>query len=103
MANQRLVAIVTALLLATNGGQPAFAAYTFSQLEIIEQFILNGQWDLLMAFINENPELLQGNDALASELRVFVDAVEASGTISTITPPAVIPKLEVVETAKDSY
>jgi len=103
MANKRLLAIVTALMLATGGGQMALGAYTFSQLEIIEQFILNGEWDLLKAFIDENPELLQGNDALANELRSFVIAVEESGTISTITTPPVVPDIIVVETVKDSY
>ncbi len=103
MANKRLLAIVTALMLAASGGQSALGAFTFSQLELIEQFILNGQWALLKAFIDEHPELLQGSDALARELREFVAAVEESGVISTITPPAVVPDIAVVATAKDSY
>lgn len=83
MANQRLLAVVTALLL-TAGAQDARAAYTLDQLEQIEQFILGEQWSELGAFINENRELLDGDDVLAQSLRAFVDDA-ADGVINQLS------------------
>lgn len=100
MANGKLVAIVTALML-TVGGQGAQAAASFSQLVQIEQFILMGKWAELRAYLAANPSLLAGNDALGAELRRFL-ADTAGGTIATIRPAA-LPGLDTVAAAKDSY
>jgi hypothetical protein len=100
MANRKLVAIITALML-TVGGQGAQAAYTLSHLAQMEQFILNGQWERLRAFLTANPNLLEGDSALAAQLRRFLLGT-AGGTIATITPAA-MPSLEALAAAKDSY
>ena len=102
MASKRMIVIVTALILSA-GVVPSQAAYTLSQLEQIEQFILNGQWALLKAYLDANPDLLDGSDALAVELRDFVRTVAATGTIPTILPPATVPDLKLVAAARDSY
>ncbi len=100
MANGKLVAIVTALML-TVGGQGAQAAFSLSQLVQIEQLIVTGQWDRLRAFLTANPALLEGDDPLATELRRFLAEV-ASGTIASITP-ASLPSLDALAAARDSY
>lgn len=100
MANGKLVAIVTALML-TMGGQGAHAAYTRSHLEQIEQFIVNGQWDRLRAYLVTNPALLGGNDVLAAALRKFL-ADTNGGTIASI-PVSSLPDLDTVAAARDSY
>ena len=102
MAKGRLLAIITALMLSA-GIHNAQATYNFSQLEQIEQFIVNGEWELLLNYLEANPEVLEGVDALAVELREFVAQVETGGVISIISAPAAVPDLSVVEEAKDSY
>lgn len=100
MANGKLVAIVTALML-TMGGQGAQAAFSLSQLVQIEQFILTGKWAELRAYLAANPALLDGADPLAAELRRFLSDT-AGGTIASITPAA-LPGLDTLAAAKDSY
>ncbi len=75
MPDPRLVAIVTALILAW-GGSAARAEYGLEELLQIENYILQkdcaGLWQYLLA----NPAIMEGEDALARELRVFVDATQ---------------------------
>lgn len=100
MAHRKLVAIVTALML-TVGAQGAQAAYTLSHLTQIEQFVLNGEWQRLRAFLTANPHLLEGDSPLAAQLRQFLIGT-AGGTIATIRPAA-MPSLDALAAAKDSY
>lgn len=100
MANRKLVAIVTALMLSV-GGQGAHAAYTLNHLVQIEHLIVAGQWEQLRAFLAANPFLLEGDGALATELRRFLTE-SAGGTIASIVPAA-LPRLATVAAAKDSY
>lgn len=102
MANKRLLAIVTALMLAT-GTHGAFATYTHSQLEQIEQFLRNGNFELLKEYLDNNPELLDGSDALTVQLQDFAAAVESAGSISEVSTLSFAPSLDVVASAKDSY
>ncbi|GEM_PF-5373621 len=99
---RKIAAIVTAVMLSTYGGQ-AFAAYTLSQLETIEQLIASGEWALLYAYLAENPELLEQSDPLSQELKAFYDHVVETGTISNVEPPEVIPDIAVIEAEIDSY
>lgn len=56
---------------------PAFADYTLSQLREIERMILSRDFNALYRFLQENPEVLVGNDPLAQELRTLVSDIEA--------------------------
>jgi hypothetical protein len=71
MAEPRLMAIVTALFLMA-GTLPARAAYDIDQLRQIEQFLLQKDYGSLLLYLEVNPAIMSGTDALATELRVFV-------------------------------
>ena len=74
MPSPRLMAVVTALMLV-GGGQSAQAAYTLAQLQVIEALILNQDCAGLWTYLSENPEILEGDDPLAQELRNFMAGV----------------------------
>ena len=74
MPNPKLLAIVTAFMLMA-GAPGAYATYTLTQLEIIEQIILDNDCAALRDFIEANPGLLEGDDQLAVELRAFAAGI----------------------------
>jgi len=82
MPSPRLIAIVTALMFLT-GGNAANAAYTLEQLRQIDDLISSKDCAALWNYLIDNPELLQGDDPLAVELRQFVIEVE-KGLISCL-------------------
>ncbi len=105
MASKRLLAVVTALILA-GAGLASPAGVTLSHLEQIEQFIVNEDWALLSAYLEQHPELLDGDTPLAVELQAFVRAVDeavATGTTISALSTTGIPDIDVVEAMIDSY
>ena len=82
MPNPRLLAVITALMMIA-GAPGAQAAYTSGQLAQIEQLVLAKSWGQLKTYILANPALLEGDDALAQELKAFM-ADTQGGALSTI-------------------
>ena len=74
MFHPRLIGIVTALVLLGSG--PGRAEYNLSQLQAIEGLISSRNCEGLWLFVKSNPEIVDGDDPLANELRVFVTATE---------------------------
>jgi hypothetical protein len=71
----RLGVAVAALMLAAQLGSPAAAQEpTLEQLELISQYIDAGDLEALIRFIAANPELLEGETAIAIRLREFMIA-----------------------------
>lgn len=101
MSNPKLLAIVTAFMLVA-GAPGAYATYTLTQLEIIEQFILENDCAALRAFIEENPELLEGDDQLAVELRIFVEGINDGFWVNLCIPPTT-QSLQLIQNLKAAY
>lgn len=72
MANNRLLAVVTVLLLVGSTGD-AQDNVTLQELQAIESLIAGKDWRALYTYVVANPKLTAGNDPLAVELRSFVD------------------------------
>ncbi len=71
----RLGVAVAALMLGAQLGSPAAAQQpTLEQLELISQYIDAGDLDSLIRFIAANPELMEGETAIAIRLREFMIA-----------------------------
>ncbi len=85
MPHPRLLALITALMLV-GGNSPARADYTVSQLEEIERLILGKDCGALWIYLQANPGIMSGSDALSVELRVFADAT-ARGQIDCFDAP----------------
>ncbi|MCB2117210.1 MAG: hypothetical protein KDE00_13160 [Rhodobacteraceae bacterium] len=97
MPEPKLMAIVTALMLMA-GTVPARAAYNIEQLQQIEQYIVGKDCGGLWTYLNANPTIMAGDDALARELKIFVSATER-GQVACfgVRPiPAVVPPTPVV-------
>lgn len=93
-----LAAAVMAMRLAG----PATASFTNHQLDTIEDIIDSGSWVELRSFIEANPRLLRGDDALAVLLREFMLA--ASSLYAWLTfDPAMFPDLAMVDRAQAIY
>ncbi|MEM6890298.1 MAG: hypothetical protein AAF636_19510 [Pseudomonadota bacterium] len=86
MANNRMLAIVTILLLSANSGQ-AQQEPSLDDLVTIDKLINEGDWQALYAFVEDNPQLTQGESALAVELNKFVNEVE-QGPLNQFDAPA---------------
>ena len=69
-----LVATVSALIIATQLGTPAIASFKTRHLLEIDVLINSGDWAELRRYVAANPELLTGEDALASQLISFMDS-----------------------------
>ena len=82
MPSSRLIAIVTALTCLA-GARGAYAAYTIDQLEALERLIVARDCGGLRTYIDRNPSLLEGDDALADELRSFSNGID-TGLISCL-------------------
>lgn len=68
-----LIATVSALVIATQIGTPALASFKTRQLLEINQLVNAGNWKDLRQYVFLNPELLEGNDALAIQLAQFME------------------------------
>jgi hypothetical protein len=75
MFHPKLIAVVTALVLLGAAG-PGRAEYTLAQLQAIEGLITSRNCEGLWLFVKTNPALVDGEDPLAKELRLFVTATE---------------------------
>lgn len=75
MANNRLLAVVTMMILAGSFNS-AHADPTLEDLQTIDKLIQDGNWDDLYSFVNSNPRLTDGQTALATELQSFKADVE---------------------------
>jgi len=73
MAQPRLIAIVTALLLM-GVGSPALATYTLAQLQDIDRMLSARDWGALASYVRANPQLLESTDALGVELQTFLSS-----------------------------
>jgi hypothetical protein len=82
MPSPKLIAVITALTCLA-GAQGAYAAYTVEQLSEIENLIVSKDCGGLRSYIDRNPALLDGDDALADELRNFASGID-SGLISCL-------------------
>lgn len=72
MANNRLLAIVTILILVGSSGS-AQQEPSIEELLTIEKLIDGGDWRALYTYVEANPRLTAGDSPLATELRSFVD------------------------------
>jgi len=86
MPNPRLLAVVTALMLSA-GTPAAHASYTLTDLQRIEQLILDREWNELRAYIASKPDLARGDDPLASELRTFLETSRDGFLAQIFNPP----------------
>lgn len=82
MPSPKLVAIITALTCLA-GARGAYASYTMEQLATIERLIFAKDCGGLRTYIDAYPGLLEGDDALADELRSFANGVD-TGLISCL-------------------
>ncbi|MDP2737488.1 MAG: hypothetical protein Q8O82_01980 [Pseudorhodobacter sp.] len=101
MPSPKLLAVITALMLVT-GGHGAQAAYTSTQLAQIEQLIVDRNWAQLESYILANPELLDGEDLLATELWKFMKNMQAGIFTATFIPPS-IPYANIVTSIRPTY
>jgi hypothetical protein len=76
MPNQRLIAIVTALLML-GGASKLYAAYTLDQLKEIERLVMLRDTSALGAYLSANIGVTEGEDALSVELRKFLQCTRA--------------------------
>ena len=89
MPNPRLIAVITALVFIA-GAQGGHAAYTFGQLQDIEKLILSKDCGALRFYLQDNPELMEGDDPLADELRVFASTIEGGAIDCIFAPPVAV-------------
>lgn len=86
MPNPRLIAVITALVFIA-GAQGGHAAYTIGQLQEIEKLILSKDCGALWFYLQDNPELMEGVDPLADELRKFAFGIEGGSIDCIFAPP----------------
>jgi hypothetical protein len=101
MPNKRLLAVLTALILAS-GAPSVNASYTFSDLVEIERLLLEGDWRGLRAHLLRTPALLEGDHPLAAELRDFVASVDG-GALGFLATAPELPDIATVQSLQDSY
>jgi hypothetical protein len=83
LPSPRLIAIVTALTCLA-GASGAHAAASAEQLAQIEDLIVSRDCGGLRGYLADYPDLLQGDDPLAEELRNFASGID-SGLISCLS------------------
>lgn len=76
MANKRLLAIVTMMILVGSTGGSR-SEPTLQDLFTIDKLIEEGDWRALYSFVDANPRLTDGDSPLAAELQSFKDDVES--------------------------
>ena len=86
MPNPRLIAAITALVFIA-GAQGGHAAYTFGQLQDIEKLIRSKDCGALWFYLQDNPDLMEGNYPLADELRKFAFGIEGGAIDCIFAPP----------------
>jgi len=85
MPDPRLMAIITALSLISSTGA-GVAQDSFAKLQQLEKLIVSKDCGGMRNFIGANPELTQGNDPLAVELRSYVNKLD-NGLINCFAAP----------------
>lgn len=97
-----LIATVSALVIASSFGAPAIAHFKTSQLLEIETLIASNSWVKLRKYILAHPELLEGDDSLATELTSFMVASSGFfGLLKFDNPP--LPNLDNVNVEDAIY
>ncbi len=95
------IALAAAVMSMRMAG-PADATFNVHQLDRIEDIIDSGSWVELRTFIEANPRLLKGDDALAVLLREFMEAVASLYAWLTFDP-SMFPDLAMVDRAQAIY
>ncbi|MDD9921783.1 MAG: hypothetical protein OXQ92_05815 [Boseongicola sp.] len=85
MAERRLIAIITAMLLVPNSATAQESA-TIDQLRQIEEMVTNRAWRQLYDYLSANPRIVSGNGPLATELCGFVTDVERGNLDVFVSP-----------------
>jgi len=100
MPDPRLVAVITAMMLIAGGfGGAARAEFSLAQLQELERLVLARDTGALWAYIQDHPEVLQGEDPLAQELRLFAEAT-ARGQLDYYAARGVLPPADPVTQAE---
>ena len=84
---KKLKVAVLSSVLALGLGQAGHAVYSQDQLEVLRELIEDGDTQAILAFIQANPTLLEGEDPLAIALRDFIAMRET--VLGRIFGPAV--------------
>jgi len=77
MANNRALAIVTALVLTATARGGFGADYSVDQLMEVERLLVARNFDQLCVYLEDNPVLYIGDDPLSVELRGLVTKLSA--------------------------
>lgn len=85
MAERRLIAIITAMLLVSDSAN-AQEGTTIDQLRLIEDLVINRSWRPLYEYLSENPQIVAGSSPLARELCGFVTDVERGDLDVFVSP-----------------
>ncbi|OUS09138.1 hypothetical protein A9Q96_00215 [Rhodobacterales bacterium 52_120_T64] len=97
-----LIATVSALVIATQLGTPALANFKTRHLLEIDVLINSGEWVELRHYVQANPELLEGADALASQLTSFME--DTSGLLAFLRfDESMLPDLGQVDASAAIY
>lgn len=89
MPDRRLVAIVTGMMLVM-GSWAGRAEPTLDQMRSIDALLSRNDLTGLWAFLQQNQDLLVGDDELAVELRRFCDDVTVGGLNCNYQPPLAV-------------
>ncbi|MGI9391597.1 MAG: hypothetical protein ACR2O1_16185 [Boseongicola sp.] len=95
MSNSKLLAVITALIYL-GGHSGAHAAYSIEQLREIEQLITSKNCGGLRGYLHTNPEIIEGADPLAEELRKFAFGVD-TGLIQCLAARSTVPSPAIEE------
>ncbi len=86
MSKTRLAAVVSAVMLAAVLGSPVRAQATLEQLNEMADILSANDVSALEAFIEDNPELLEGEEPIAVLLRRFVEELKDLPTFLAVNP-----------------
>ncbi len=89
MPGNKLLAIITALLYFS-GHSGAQAGYSIEQLREMEQLVATKNCGGLRTYLFDNPEIIEGVDPLAAELRKFALGVD-TGLIQCLAARTPVP------------
>ena len=96
--HKTLLAAVTVAFLAHG----AHAAYTLSDLESIESFVLAKDWVGLNQYLIDNPAVLEGDDPLAVQAREFQRTYRSSAIDRFFNPPTP-PSVDTISGLTEQY
>lgn len=71
---KKLKIVLVSSVLAIGLGQTAHAVYTQDHLVALQELVNSGDTRAVLAYIQANPELMNGTDPLADALRDFVSS-----------------------------